>query len=60
MMCSRVRSNGQEFQQLVLSLAFTEVGFGAYPDDLDHQGSDQIISLMKQRSVGQQWTPKFR
>ena len=60
MMCSRPRLNGQEFQQLVLSLAIREVGFGAYHNDLGHQGRDQIISVIKQRSVGQQWTPKFR
>ena len=41
--------NGQDFQQLVLPLAFRDVVFQALHDDLGHQGRDRTISLVKQR-----------
>ena len=41
--------NGQEFQQLVLPMAFREVVFRAFHDDLGHQGRDRTTSRIKQR-----------
>ena len=41
--------NRQDFQQLVLPLAFRDVVFQALHDDLGHQGRDRTISLVKQR-----------
>ena len=41
--------NGQEFHQLVLPMAFREVVFRAFHDDLGHQGRDRTTSLIKQR-----------
>lgn len=41
--------NGQEFQQLVLPLAFRDMVFHALHDDLGHQGRDRTTSLVKQR-----------
>ncbi|MCG8034843.1 MAG: DDE-type integrase/transposase/recombinase, partial [Candidatus Thiodiazotropha taylori] len=45
----RVELNGQTFQQLVLPLAFRDVVFHAFHDDLGHQGRDRTTSLIKQR-----------
>ena len=43
----KVILNGQEFQQLVLPMAFKDIH--ALHDDLGHQGRDHTTSLVKQR-----------
>ena len=45
----KVTLNEQEFEQLVLPMAFREVVFKAFHDDLGHQGRDRTTSLIKQR-----------
>ncbi|MCG8077552.1 MAG: DDE-type integrase/transposase/recombinase, partial [Candidatus Thiodiazotropha taylori] len=45
----KVDLNGQEFQQLVLPMAFREFVFNAFHNDLGHQGRDRTTSLIKQR-----------
>ena len=45
----KAEENGQEFQQLVFPMAFREVVFRAFHDDLSHQGRDSTTSLIKQR-----------
>ena len=45
----KVTLNEQEFEQLVLPMAFREVVFNAFHDDLGHQGRDHTTSLIKQR-----------
>ena len=45
----KVELNGQEFQQLVLPLAFRDFVFNAFHNDLGHQGRDRTTSLIKQR-----------